>query len=80
MNRTRIKHWFTHTFSHLSTLALPPHNHGLDALTLARHDTARRDRYNLTGGDPDYFTKAVNEPDDYIGQRILNDSPNREAS
>ena len=36
--------------------------------------------YNLTGLEPDYFTKASNVANDYIGQRILNDSKYREAS
>ena len=35
---------------------------------------------NLTRNEPDYFHKAASFPMDYIGQRIMADSPHREAS
>ena len=35
---------------------------------------------NLTRNEPDYFRKAANFPSDYLGQRIMADSPYGEAS
>jgi hypothetical protein len=35
---------------------------------------------NLTANDPAYFQKATTTPNDWIGQRIIEDSPYGEAS
>ena len=47
---------------------------------LGRLELLHNAPYNLTGPNPTYFTKAANEPDDYLGQRILRDATHREAS
>ena len=33
--------------------------------------------YNLSAIEPDYFQRAASEPDDYLGQRILNEWTHR---
>ena len=43
-------------------------------------DAVRTAIYNLSALQPDYFSRAASDPDDYLGQRILNASEHREAS
>lgn len=40
----------------------------------------RQPRYNFTAGEPDYFTRAANDPDDFLGKRIVASSGYGEAS
>ena len=43
-------------------------------------DALQQTRFNFTDHQPDYFEQATSDPNDYIGRRIIEDSPFGEAS